>query len=255
MAEVQCAGCNGSGQIHRGYDGRRIRCPECMGRGRVSEEYANRPGGPGDIGARSSASPKRPPRDIPAEISERAGIPSDAGAPSPTSRPGMFLRRCLSGRAALQTLATLPRRFISARLGVFLRRFSSGDGQRSVGLVSLCRWAFGCICSAPGWFFGRVVSALRCTDGCPALGGAAVSRHGAGFASHLSGLVCWLPCWRWGRLRGSWSPGLGPGDFRCQTGGQDDRSFLIGCFYLLDLVPGSGKKVITVTMISLSPSL
>ena len=85
MAEVQCAGCNGSGQIHRGYDGRRIRCPECMGRGRVSEEYANRPGGPGDIGSRSSASPKRQPRDIPAEISERAGIPSDAGAPSPTS--------------------------------------------------------------------------------------------------------------------------------------------------------------------------
>ena len=85
MAEVQCAGCNGSGQIHRGYDGRRIRCPECMGRGRVSEEYANRPGGPGDIGSRSSASPKRQPRDIPAEIFERAGIPSDAGAPSPTS--------------------------------------------------------------------------------------------------------------------------------------------------------------------------
>ena len=45
MAEVQCAGCNGSGQIHRGYDGRRIRCPECLGRGRVSREYANRPWG------------------------------------------------------------------------------------------------------------------------------------------------------------------------------------------------------------------
>ena len=35
MAEVECSGCNGSGQIHRGHDGRRIRCPECMGRGRV----------------------------------------------------------------------------------------------------------------------------------------------------------------------------------------------------------------------------
>ena len=71
MAAVRCAGCNGSGRIHRGYDARRIRCPECMGRGRVSREYANRPGGPGDIGSRSSASPERPSRDIPAEISER----------------------------------------------------------------------------------------------------------------------------------------------------------------------------------------
>ena len=52
MPEVSCVGCNGSGQIHRGYDGRRIRCPECMGKGMVSEAYANRPGGPGDASSR-----------------------------------------------------------------------------------------------------------------------------------------------------------------------------------------------------------
>ena len=78
MAEVQCVGCNGSGRIHRGYDGLQIRCPECLGLGKVPEEYANRPRGPGDAISRRPAARRpaggrniRPPaRYLPEEILE-----------------------------------------------------------------------------------------------------------------------------------------------------------------------------------------
>ena len=119
MAAVQCVGCNGSGRIHRGYDGRRIRCPECMGRGRVSREYANRPGGPGDTGSRSPASPKRSPRDIPAEIFERRQAAQQRrplGGPPVAGRlgTGRFLPLGVRLRWVLYLAAYRLRRLFSA---------------------------------------------------------------------------------------------------------------------------------------------
>ena len=91
MASLRCLTCEGHGRIVRGYDGRMIRCPTCLGTGRYEGPLRRR---------RRSSGRGRDSQALPGEVLERQlGVNAEAGpgATGGLRRPGSSRgRRLLS---------------------------------------------------------------------------------------------------------------------------------------------------------------